>query len=96
MGSPHPRPKPKPGWAGIVQVQDQPHSLDPFCISVFVFAVVALRDRNVVSCFYPKPSHQTHEVLDILPVGIGLIYSLLFVVFPTRRNRIGYLLMVHE
>lgn len=59
-------------------------------LSVFVFGVVVLRDKNVVSCFYPKPSHETQEVLDILPIGVGLICSLLFVVFPTRRHGIGY------
>lgn len=59
-------------------------------LSVLVFGVVAFRDRNVVSCFYPKPSHEAQEVLDILPVGVGLICSLLFVAFPTRRHGIGY------
>ncbi|KAK6915931.1 Protein DMP [Dillenia turbinata] len=59
-------------------------------LSVFVFVAVALRDKNVLSCFYPTPGHQTQEVLDIVPIGIGLICSLLFVVFPTRRHGIGY------
>lgn len=59
-------------------------------LSVMVFGVVAFRDRNVVSCFYPKPSQEAQEVLDILPVGVGLICSLLFVAFPTRRHGIGY------
>ncbi|PON48773.1 hypothetical protein PanWU01x14_234760 [Parasponia andersonii] len=59
-------------------------------LSVLVFGVVAVRDRNVVACFYPQPGHTTQEVLDIVPVGIGLICSLLFVVFPTRRHGIGY------
>ncbi|KAH6780337.1 transmembrane protein [Perilla frutescens var. hirtella] len=59
-------------------------------LSVVVFAAVALRDKNVVGCFYPKPGHEVQEVLDIVPIGIGLISSLLFVVFPTTRNGIGY------
>ncbi|KAL5567351.1 hypothetical protein UlMin_030515 [Ulmus minor] len=59
-------------------------------LSVFVFGAVALRDKNVLTCFYPKPRHETQEVLDIVPVGIGLICGLLFVVFPTRRHGIGY------
>ncbi|KAF8376996.1 hypothetical protein HHK36_030368 [Tetracentron sinense] len=57
-------------------------------LSVLVFIAVALRDKNVLSCFYPKPEHETQEVLDRVPIGIGLICSLLFVVFPTRRNGI--------
>ncbi|KAI4296184.1 hypothetical protein L6164_036163 [Bauhinia variegata] len=59
-------------------------------LSVLVFGAVALRDKNLVNCFYPTPGHETQEVLDIVPVGIGLICSLLFVVFPTRRHGIGY------
>ncbi|KAI8532064.1 hypothetical protein RHMOL_Rhmol11G0184400 [Rhododendron molle] len=59
-------------------------------LSVLVFAAVALRDKNVLTCYYPRPDHETEEVLDIVPVGIGLISSLLFVIFPTRRHGIGY------
>lgn len=59
-------------------------------LSVLVFGAVALRDKNVLNCFYPTPKHETQEVLSIAPVGIGLICSLLFVVFPTRRHGIGY------
>ncbi|CAL5329789.1 hypothetical protein CsSME_00010249 [Camellia sinensis var. sinensis] len=59
-------------------------------LSMLVFVAVALRDKNVLSCFYPKPAHETQEVLDIVPIGIGLICSLLFMVFPTRRHGIGY------
>lgn len=59
-------------------------------LSVLVFGAVALRDRNVVSCFYPTPVHEVQEVLDIVPIGVGFISSALFVVFPTRRHGIGY------
>ncbi|MCD7466337.1 Protein dmp3 [Datura stramonium] len=59
-------------------------------LSVLVFVAVALRDKNVVSCFYPTPDHETKQVLDVVPIGIGVICSLLFVVFPTRRHGIGF------
>ncbi|GMI70632.1 DUF679 domain membrane protein 3 [Hibiscus trionum] len=59
-------------------------------LSVLVFGAVALRDKNVLKCFYPAPEHETEEVLSIAPVGVGLICSLLFVVFPTTRHGIGY------
>ncbi|GMH23927.1 hypothetical protein Nepgr_025770 [Nepenthes gracilis] len=59
-------------------------------LSVLVFLVVAARDRNVVSCLFPRPSDEVKEVLDIVPVGVGIICSLLFVVFPTKRHGIGY------
>ncbi|CAO2169699.1 unnamed protein product [Urochloa humidicola] len=59
-------------------------------LSAAVFGVVAARDKNVVRCFYPAPAKETEEVLDILPLGVGVICSLLFVAFPTRRHGIGY------
>lgn len=59
-------------------------------LSVLVFFAVAFRDKNVLTCFYPAPAHETQEVLDIVPIGIGLMCSLLFVIFPTRRHGIGY------
>lgn len=59
-------------------------------MSLSVFTAVALFDQNVVSCFYPIPSKQTEEVLSSLPVGIGVISSMLFVVFPTTRHGIGF------
>uniref|UniRef100_A0ACD6AI57 Uncharacterized protein n=1 Tax=Avena sativa TaxID=4498 RepID=A0ACD6AI57_AVESA len=60
-------------------------------LSVAVFGVVAARDKNVVGCFYgPSPAKETAEALDIVPLGIGMLCSLLFVVFPTRRHGIGY------
>ncbi|XP_058087721.1 protein DMP3-like [Magnolia sinica] len=59
-------------------------------LSVLVFIAIALRDKNVLNCLYPQPEKETQEVLDIVPIGIGLICSLMFVVFPTRRHGIGY------
>ncbi|XP_062191117.1 protein DMP3-like [Phragmites australis] len=51
-------------------------------LSVAVFGVVAARDKNVVRCFCPAPARETEEVLDILPLGVGVLCSLLFVAFP--------------
>lgn len=59
-------------------------------LSVLVFGAVALRDNNVLQCFYPSPAHETKEVLDIVPMSVGLLCSLLFGVFPTKRHGIGY------
>ncbi|XP_065872043.1 protein DMP5-like [Euphorbia lathyris] len=59
-------------------------------LSVLVFMAIGLRDKNVLSCFYPKPKHETQQVLDIVPIGIGLLSSFLFVVFPTKRHGIGF------
>ncbi|CAN8274060.1 unnamed protein product [Cochlearia groenlandica] len=59
-------------------------------LSVLVFVAVALRDRNVVSCFYPAPEQGTKKVLDIVPIGVGVICGMLFLVFPARRHGVGY------
>ncbi|KAK4271628.1 hypothetical protein QN277_020291 [Acacia crassicarpa] len=59
-------------------------------LSVLVFGAVALFDQNVVSCFFPAPTKETQEMLTALPVGIGVIGSMLFVVFPTQRHGIGF------
>lgn len=58
--------------------------------SILVFAAISLFNQNVVNCFYPQPSDGTKEVLTALPVGIGVICSMLFVVFPTKRHGIGF------
>ncbi|KAK7263695.1 hypothetical protein RJT34_31289 [Clitoria ternatea] len=59
-------------------------------LSILVFLAVALLDRSVVSCFVPKPSKETKEVLLALPIGIGLVCSVLFVLFPSQRHGIGF------
>ncbi|XP_010260334.1 PREDICTED: uncharacterized protein LOC104599477 [Nelumbo nucifera] len=64
-------------------------------MSILVFAAVALFDQNVVNCFYPAPSKEMKELLIKLPVGIGAICSMLFVVFPTTRHGIGFPLSPH-
>jgi hypothetical protein len=59
-------------------------------MSILVFAAIALFDQNVVDCFYPSPSTKAQEVLTALPVGIGALCSMLFIVFPTKRHGIGF------
>ncbi|CAD6246335.1 unnamed protein product [Miscanthus lutarioriparius] len=60
-------------------------------LSAAVFGVVAARDRDVVACLWgPAPGRETKELIDVLPLGVGVLCSLLFVAFPTRRHGIGY------
>ncbi|ONK79195.1 uncharacterized protein A4U43_C01F3890 [Asparagus officinalis] len=59
-------------------------------MSLMVFVAVALFDQNVVSCFYPVPSEDMEQVLMALPVGIGVLCSMMFVTFPTTRHGIGF------
>uniref|UniRef100_A0A7N0UI42 Uncharacterized protein n=1 Tax=Kalanchoe fedtschenkoi TaxID=63787 RepID=A0A7N0UI42_KALFE len=58
--------------------------------SVLVFAAIALFDRNVVNCFYPSPSKEANEVLTGLPIMIGVMCSMVFVKFPSKRRGIGF------
>ncbi|KAJ3681475.1 hypothetical protein LUZ60_015964 [Juncus effusus] len=59
-------------------------------LSMLVFCTVALRDKNVISCFDPNPSQEAQEILDIIPLSIGFVCSLLYSVFPYKRHGIGY------
>ncbi|GAA0175990.1 hypothetical protein LIER_29064 [Lithospermum erythrorhizon] len=58
--------------------------------SFLVFEAVALFDQNIVSCFYPNPSDELKDFLTALPVIIGTICSILFVVVPSKRHGIGF------
>ncbi|XP_058766579.1 protein DMP3-like [Vicia villosa] len=69
-----------------IRIMDFVHAF----LSVLVFFAVALSDKNVLTCYYPKPGEETKEVLDIVPLGIGTLCSLLFIVFPSTRHGIGY------
>ncbi|XP_074294118.1 protein DMP7-like [Silene latifolia] len=55
-------------------------------MGVLVFMAVALLDQNVVKCLFPMPSKETKERLVMFPIGVGIVCSLLFVCFPTKRN----------
>ena len=47
-----------------VRFMDFVHGL----LSVLIFGVVAIKDKNVASCFYPQPGQETKEILRILPL----------------------------
>ncbi|TKY66813.1 hypothetical protein E2542_SST09704 [Spatholobus suberectus] len=59
-------------------------------MSILVFLAIALFDGSVVSCFVPKPSEEAKELLVALPIGIGIVCSVLFVAFPSQRHGIGF------
>ncbi|KAK9681533.1 hypothetical protein RND81_10G009100 [Saponaria officinalis] len=60
-------------------------------LGFLVFSVVAMLDSNTVDCFalnlegYPREG-----ILKGLPIVVGGICSVIFVVFPSKRNGIGY------
>ncbi|KAB5529349.1 hypothetical protein DKX38_019430 [Salix brachista] len=58
--------------------------------SLTVFLVFALSDSNVQKCFFPKAGANEKALIMNLPLGAGLLASLLFMLFPTTRKGIGY------
>ncbi|KAJ6694264.1 hypothetical protein OIU85_004993 [Salix viminalis] len=58
--------------------------------SLTVFLVFALSDSNVQKCFFPKAGANEKALIMNLPLGAGLLASLLFMLFPTTRRGIGY------
>ncbi|XP_050205718.1 protein DMP7 [Mercurialis annua] len=63
--------------------------------SMLVFGAVALFDKNVVNCFCPTPSDEVKDLLVAVPVGVGVVCSILFLKFPTKRHGIGTPLSRH-
>ncbi|XP_050214511.1 protein DMP4-like [Mercurialis annua] len=59
-------------------------------MSALVFAAIVLVDQNIMNCFCPSPTVERREILTKLPVSIGVISSMLFVAFPTKRHGIGF------
>ncbi|KAK7257405.1 hypothetical protein RIF29_31364 [Crotalaria pallida] len=59
-------------------------------MSILVFAAIALFDKSIVSCFEPNPSEEAKELLAKLPIGIGLVGSVIFLLFPSQRHGIGF------
>ncbi|OIW05999.1 hypothetical protein TanjilG_11686 [Lupinus angustifolius] len=59
-------------------------------MSTLVFIAIALSDKSVVSCFEPNLSDEEKDLLITVPMGIGLVCSFMFVVFPSQRHGIGF------
>lgn len=55
-----------------------------------VFAAVAVFDQGVVRCFYQDPSEKEELVFAAVALGIAVICSVLFLVFPSKRHGIGF------
>lgn len=60
-----------------------------FAVAVFA-AVTLLADANTVACFYPSLKEQQKKVVMALPVVVGAVSGVIFIVFPSRRHGIGY------
>ncbi|KAK1316714.1 hypothetical protein QJS10_CPA05g00567 [Acorus calamus] len=59
-------------------------------LSVVLFWTVSWGDADIQTCFFPDGGHNEMEVLVNLPLGVGVLSSLVFMVFPTSRKGMGY------
>ena len=60
-----------------------------FAVAVFA-AVALLADANTVASFYPSLKEQQKKVVMALPIVVGAVSGVFFIVFPSRRHGIGY------
>jgi hypothetical protein len=51
---------------------------------------VAFNDVGLENCFFPNAGGNSEELFKNLPLGMALLSSFVFIVFPTKRKDIGY------
>ncbi|XP_072965730.1 protein DMP3-like [Typha angustifolia] len=56
-------------------------------LSLVAFVTFAGSHHDVVACYYPG---LPRKVTNTVPLAVGFVVSVLFVVFPSRRRGIGY------
>ncbi|OAY83236.1 uncharacterized protein LOC109715763 [Ananas comosus] len=56
-------------------------------LSVVAFGTFAAVHYDVVGCYYPW---MPRKLINTLPLVVGFVVSLLFVLFPSKRRGIGY------
>ncbi|KAL6007729.1 hypothetical protein ACLOJK_033230 [Asimina triloba] len=56
-------------------------------LSLVAFLTFAASNTNVEECYYPS---LPRKVINVAPLVVGFMISVLFVVFPTKRRGIGY------
>uniref|UniRef100_A0A0E0JIW1 Uncharacterized protein n=1 Tax=Oryza punctata TaxID=4537 RepID=A0A0E0JIW1_ORYPU len=69
-----------------VRALDFVHAL----VSAVVFIVVALGNADVQGCLFPDAGPGFTQMFRNLPMGLGLLSSMVFMIFPTTRKSIGY------
>ncbi|OEL25706.1 hypothetical protein BAE44_0013275 [Dichanthelium oligosanthes] len=55
-----------------------------------VFLTIAGSDVGLQDCFFPKASDDTKQLLKNLPLGMAVMSSFVFVIFPATRKGIGF------
>ncbi|XXG70919.1 hypothetical protein AAC387_Pa07g0287 [Persea americana] len=56
-------------------------------LSLVAFLTFAALNNDVVQCYYPE---MPRKVTNTVPLVVGFVVSLLFVLFPSKRRGIGY------
>ncbi|TVU24918.1 hypothetical protein EJB05_27384, partial [Eragrostis curvula] len=59
-------------------------------LSAVVFLTIAGSDVGLQNCFFPDASEDTRQLLRNLPLGMAVMTSFLFIIFPTTRNGITF------
>ncbi|KAJ1387471.1 Protein DMP [Sesbania bispinosa] len=59
-------------------------------LSLFVFLIFAISNSSVQTCLVPNEGPNESVLIMNLPLGVGVLSSFLFTIFPTTRRGIGY------
>ncbi|KAK4753571.1 hypothetical protein SAY87_001675 [Trapa incisa] len=68
-----------------VGISDFVHAI----MSVTVFMAIALSDHRVTNCLVPGHAKEMDEVMESLPLMVGIVCSSIFLIFPNTRYGIG-------
>lgn len=55
-----------------------------------VFLTIAGSDVGLQNCFFPKANDDTKQLLKNLPLGMAVMSSFVFMIFPATRQGIGF------
>ncbi|XP_074556105.1 protein DMP3-like [Curcuma longa] len=59
-------------------------------LAVLLFLTVAFSDGMIQNCLFPAAGKNTRELVVNLPLGAAVLSTLVFTLFPTTRQGIGY------
>ncbi|KAF7105473.1 hypothetical protein CFC21_106282 [Triticum aestivum] len=58
-------------------------------LTAVVFLTMVFSDVGLQNCFFPDAGTDTQQLLKNLPLGMAVFSSLVFTIFPSKRNFIG-------
>ncbi|THU67805.1 hypothetical protein C4D60_Mb05t28550 [Musa balbisiana] len=74
----------------LVEYRLRPLDCVHVVVTVLVFLTIAFGDAMVQNCLFPDAGPNARELLVNLPLGAGVVSTLVFMLFPTSRKGIGY------